>query len=268
MKRRRWMFIGFVFGYLWLWFKPFRRGTGRAVTKVMNEGLESFLKGAIFGVTSEMKRHGVNPLNRLKDALYGDEEPSDPLVRSIFDAAANPPDREPREVVFYTGTEGNAHRILDEMRDLMAERGTVTVADLYGITGTARGPARPEWYWKDLGDVRIEKKRDRWVITFPAPKADPMRIPYQRPTPGAKFVTAGIVLRSREEAELILEKMVEMIDLRKAVSVADLHDLVGFASTHVDNNVGWSTPGEISEGKISQVRDGFLLTLPAPKTIA
>lgn len=45
---------------------------------------------------------------------------------------------------------------------------------------------------------------------------------------------------SKEDAERVLEAMVQIIDGYGIISVADLNDLVGLPSTYVDNKWGWS----------------------------
>ncbi len=47
------------------------------------------------------------------------------------------------------------------------------------------------------------------------------------------------IISSREEAELVLERMNDIIDQYEVASVADLNDLVGLPTTHVDNKWGW-----------------------------
>lgn len=68
-----------------------------------------------------------------------------------------------------------------------------------------------------------------------------------------------IILASREEASLVLERMNDIIDQFEVVSVADLNDLVGVPSSHVDNKWGWQYLGDV---QIRQLREGFLLDLP------
>lgn len=69
-----------------------------------------------------------------------------------------------------------------------------------------------------------------------------------------------LVLASREEADLVLEQMYVILDSYEVVTVGDLNELVGFPSTHVDNKWGWTELGNV---RIQQVREGFLIDLPA-----
>ncbi len=73
------------------------------------------------------------------------------------------------------------------------------------------------------------------------------------------------ILSSREEAELVLERMNDIIDTYEIVSVADFNDLVGFPTSHVDNKWGWTFLGDV---QIRQVREGYLIDLPQAEPIS
>lgn len=72
------------------------------------------------------------------------------------------------------------------------------------------------------------------------------------------------ILSSREEAELVLERMNDIIDTYEVVSVADLNDLVGFPTSFVDNKWGWIYLGDV---QIRQIREGYLIDLPSAEPI-
>lgn len=73
------------------------------------------------------------------------------------------------------------------------------------------------------------------------------------------------ILSSREEGELVLERMNDIIDNFDVVSVADLNELVGYPPSHIDNKWGWS---DLSGVQIRQVREGYLIDLPPVEPIA
>lgn len=84
------------------------------------------------------------------------------------------------------------------------------------------------------------------------------------PTSAPRAMARGredFILASREEAELVLERMNDIIDNYDVASVADLNDLVGFPTTHIDNKWGWSS---LTDVQIRQIREGYLIDLPAP----
>lgn len=68
-----------------------------------------------------------------------------------------------------------------------------------------------------------------------------------------------IVLETRGEAEEVLERMSELIELYGQVSVADMYDLVGITGQYTDNSYGWTN---IRNAETVRVRDGYLLKLP------
>lgn len=72
------------------------------------------------------------------------------------------------------------------------------------------------------------------------------------------------ILSSREEADTVLERMNDIIDTYDIVSVADLNDLVGFPTSHVDNKWGWASLADV---QIRQTREGYLIDLPKPEPI-
>lgn len=73
-----------------------------------------------------------------------------------------------------------------------------------------------------------------------------------------------IVFISREEAELVLERMHDIIDEYDVVSVADLHELTALPTAHTDNNYGWTSLGY---AQVRQTRQGYLLDLPPAEKI-
>lgn len=68
-----------------------------------------------------------------------------------------------------------------------------------------------------------------------------------------------IVLATRGEAELVLDRMDEIMEEYSVVRVADLYDLVGVSGPHTANNYGWTN---IRNAKVVPVRDGFVIRMP------
>lgn len=68
-----------------------------------------------------------------------------------------------------------------------------------------------------------------------------------------------IVLTTRGEAEEVLDRMYELIDSYKVVSVADLYDLVGITGNYTDNKYGWT---DIHRAEIVRVREGYMIKMP------
>ena len=83
--------------------------------------------------------------------------------------------------------------------------------------------------------------------------------------PRTRRAQADFILASRDEAELVLERMNDIIDNYDAASVADLNDLLGMPTTYTDNKFGWVYLGDT---QIRQIREGYLLDLPPAEPLA
>lgn len=68
-----------------------------------------------------------------------------------------------------------------------------------------------------------------------------------------------VILESRGEAEEVLSRMEELIDVYGTVSVADMYDLVGKTCQYTDNKYGWTN---VRNAEPVRVRDGYMLKLP------
>lgn len=68
-----------------------------------------------------------------------------------------------------------------------------------------------------------------------------------------------VILETRAEAEEVLSRMDELIDMYDQVSVADLYDLIGKSCEYTDNKYGWTN---IRNAEPVRVRDGYMLKLP------
>lgn len=69
-----------------------------------------------------------------------------------------------------------------------------------------------------------------------------------------------IIFDTRGEAEEVLERMDELIDMYGNASVADFYDLVGVTGKYTDNKYGWK---DIHTAKIVRVSGGeYMIKLP------
>ena len=66
------------------------------------------------------------------------------------------------------------------------------------------------------------------------------------------------LLTSREDADLVLERMSDIIDTYEAVSLSDLNEMLGLPSQHTDIKWGWT---HMNGAGVRQVRDGYLIEL-------
>ena len=88
-------------------------------------------------------------------------------------------------------------------------------------------------------------------------RRDDDRRPSDRTRTGYNY--DDIILETRGEAEEVLDRMNELIELYKEASVADLYDLVGITGNYTDNKYGWTN---LRNAEPIRVRDGYMLRLP------
>lgn len=94
----------------------------------------------------------------------------------------------------------------------------------------------------------------------------PRMLPDQPPrfTDSRRMETQDIVLSSREDAELVIDRLKDIVDQYEVASVADLNELLGSPSAHTDHKWGWTSLGFSG---IRQIREGYLLDLPPAQPI-
>jgi hypothetical protein len=75
---------------------------------------------------------------------------------------------------------------------------------------------------------------------------------------------SGVVLGSRDEAEIVLSQMIDLVDEYDVVSVRELYELVGLPTDFTDNKIGWfDLDGVVTK----RTRDGWAIELPRPRVI-
>lgn len=120
---------------------------------------------------------------------------------------------------------------------------------VYGDSPRRRfDPGRPRVSYNNPGDRY--SRSPRGMLPDQPPLGNPRR---------NRQDVGDIILVSREEAELVIERLTDIIDKYEVASVADLYDLVGLPSTYVDNNWGWLS---LNYANVRQIREGYLLDLP------
>lgn len=92
------------------------------------------------------------------------------------------------------------------------------------------------------------------------------RHPSTRPPMGSRprMGQNEFILASREEAQTVLERMNDILEMYEVVSVADLNELVGFPTSYTDQKWGWTF---LADAIIRPVREGYMIDLRPPETI-
>jgi len=128
---------------------------------------------------------------------------------------------------------------------------------VYGETGGRRppGPGRPRTTYHSP----VERSRGRGVMLPDQPPH------YGRPTRRPDRPSGNeIVLGSRNEAELVLESLRDVIDKYEVATVSDFHQLVGLPASYVDEKWGWTN---LSHVDVQQIREGYLINMPSPEPV-
>lgn len=74
-----------------------------------------------------------------------------------------------------------------------------------------------------------------------------------------------LIIPSRQEAEEVIDRLFDLLSRYGSASVADLYELTGIQSSHVDMKWGWT---ELRGAKAMRLRQGgFLLDLPEPEPL-
>lgn len=94
-------------------------------------------------------------------------------------------------------------------------------------------------------------------LSYPGPsQASPM----QR----ERLDLGQLIFSSREDAEMVIDTLRDIIERYEVASVGDLHELMGLASPFTDNKWGWTNLTQVA---IRQIREGYLIELPNPEVI-
>ena len=139
--------------------------------------------------------------------------------------------------------------LLPALRNLLVDmitRGTERM--VYGETRPRRG------------DTRINYGA-HYQLNPPSRPFDPRLSPVRdrRPRAISRHEINDIVVSTRPEAELVVERLGDIIDTYEVVALGDLYDLLGLPTTHIDQKWGWTVLNNIP---IRQVRQGYLIELP------
>lgn len=106
----------------------------------------------------------------------------------------------------------------------------------------------------------------------PIMRQDPARrayLPDQRPVDrwarGGERNVDDIIVASKQDADTVVERLIDIVDVYEVASVADLFELLGLSSSHVDHKWGWTHLANI---EVRQVREGYKISLPPIEEIA
>lgn len=103
------------------------------------------------------------------------------------------------------------------------------------------------------------------VRSRPMDPRDRARLPDQPYTARQAKLDPGVfIMARREDAEIVLERLIDIITVYEVASLADLNDLLGRTASPIDNKWGWTY---LNNAEIRQVREGWLIELPELEAI-
>lgn len=141
--------------------------------------------------------------------------------------------------------------LLPALRNLIVDMVTKGAERL--IYGEANARRRPTNY-----GARYQYQGGASYSYRPDPR-DRLPLGAPRVSRNARHEMNDIVIGTKEEAELVVERLIDIVDQYEVASLADLYELLGLTSSHIDNKWGWTYLGSV---QIRQIRQGYLLELP------
>jgi hypothetical protein len=146
--------------------------------------------------------------------------------------------------------------IIPEARDMLVNVGhTIIEQIVYGKSRPRRGMAPPAT--GPLGAIAYNRMH-------PGANQSPASAPSQSLSREAKARHRfdQIVIESRADAEEVLTRMYDLMSQYSEATIADLYELVGIQSSHVDHTWGWT---QLRGAKVERMRGGgYILALPEP----
>lgn len=159
---------------------------------------------------------------------------------------------------FFGGDGKSAVRYISVDVILPAVRNLVVDAITKGAERMVYGESRPR---RPGGFQSSYPSRVQYNSPVMRPDVRPARLPDQGPqTRDAN----DLILTSRDEADMVIERMKDICDQFEVASVADLYDLCGLPVSPIDQKWGWTN---LSGAETKSVREGWLLNLPRAEEI-
>lgn len=141
-----------------------------------------------------------------------------------------------------------------------AAKNTIVDTTYKGIDRLVYGDRAMRYRHGPGSHITYNRPVDRGMGGSPLKSAPPISMrPRSLRGPRDEFIVA-----TREEADIVIERMTDIVDQYQVVSVADLNNLVGNPSSHTDEKWGWESMTNV---RVIQVGQGYLIDLPQPEPI-
>lgn len=131
------------------------------------------------------------------------------------------------------------------------------------VYGEVRSPHRPT---RGMSSPRNHISYDRYDRPTPGGRpSSAIRSTPPKPTPQRHAdALTSIVLATKMEVEVVLERLGETIETYECATVAHLNSLLGETSAYTDHKWGWT---DLTHAGIRRVREGWCLILPEPEDL-
>lgn len=118
------------------------------------------------------------------------------------------------------------------------------------------------------GPRRYEPGRPRVTYNNPVqrsydPRTQTAMLPGQPPRQQRRD-EGELLFDLRSDADDVLEKFNDVLEKYEAVSVSDLHEMIGLPAAHTDQKWGWTSALGVA---VRQVRNGYVLDLPPAESL-
>jgi len=146
--------------------------------------------------------------------------------------------------------------LLPALRNLVVDmitRGTERL--IYGDRVTPRRDSRTNYgaQYTISGSPRLSfDPRDPRQTSIPS-------IPPRGRGVSSRHEVGDVIVGTKAEADLVVEQLCNVLETYEVVSLADLNELLGLETSHIDYKWGWTF---IHNVPIRQTRNGYLIELP------
>lgn len=168
-----------------------------------------------------------------------------------------------KETFFGGTTKGVWEYVLTDVlvpaaRDMVADAASQGVERM--VFGEARSVSRRSGY---RPQASAPTAYNRYAAN-PVGRASGIQDRPGRVVAGDPFNLDEIILATRVEAEMVLERMYDLLERYGTVSVADLYSLVDISGNYTAEKYGWE---RLDGSEIRRIHDGYLLNLPRPEPL-
>lgn len=158
--------------------------------------------------------------------------------------------------IFFGGDAKAAMRFVTSDVLLPALRNLIVDMTSKGIERVVYGESS---YRRRPSDYRPRVQYNNPLYRYPQDPRTANLPDQSRPYRSKRREPNDIILGTREEADAVVEQMIDIIDKYQVASLADLYAVLGLEGSYIDNKWGWTYLNNI---EVRQVREGYLLDLP------